>query len=143
MSSSGPGLKSLRDLDLDLRNLETKDKDRHYLLSSASCPVHVLKSLKTKNAERHYIHPPTPKLFSHKSDSRIANVCLSVCEPNPSASQIQAHLPLCLYLNLLIWYLSDLESLKSVFIDKVRCLSPHPRRANKGQKIPRLLDQCF
>ena len=105
---------------LDLRNLETKDKDRHYLLSSASCPVHVLKSLKTKNAERHYIHPPTPKLFSHKSDSRIANVCLSVCEPNPSASQIQAHLPLCLYLNLLIWYLSDLESLKSVFIDTVQ-----------------------
>ena len=44
----------------------------------------------------------TTKIFSHESDSRIANVCLSiclsvhlsVCHKNPSASQNRSYQPL-------------------------------------------------
>ena len=39
-------------------------------------------------------------IFSRESDSRIANVRQSVSHKNPSASQNQAYLPLCLSIDL-------------------------------------------
>ena len=51
-----------------------------------------------------------PPLFSRKSDSRIANVHLSVHHKNPSASQNQAYLPLCLSIDLSDTYQPSCQS---------------------------------
>ena len=54
----------------------------------ARCPISV------NSSEQFILSEPDPMIiFSRKSDFRIANVCLSVSHPNPSASQNCSYQP--------------------------------------------------